>query len=137
MKRSPLKRKAKLRQVQPLRRLHPMRQQTLVKRDRGDLDDPAYLDYIRAQMCRAPGLPTHKGGDPHHARHDERGAGIGANLKAHDHRAISLCREHHTDIDAFSGPFKGWDKQRMHAWVDEQIAKQRAAYLSKIEAQDQ
>jgi hypothetical protein len=106
-----------------------MRQRSPKKRDRGELDDPAYLAWIRTRYCRAPGLNPHAGGDPHHAKHDELGNSVGAKLKSHDHRAISLCRQHHRDIDGLAGPFRGWTRAMVHAWVDQQIAELRAEYL--------
>jgi hypothetical protein len=129
LKRTLLRRYSRLESRTPMRRSKPMRQRSRKPRDRGALDDPAYLTYLRAQPCRAPGLPPHQGGDPHHARHQADGRGVGAGLKSRDHRAISLCREHHADIHALAGPFKGWDKARVHAWVEVQIAEQRADYL--------
>ena len=124
-----LKSKTQLRRKTPLRARafarHPQQ-----KRDRGEHDDPAYLDYLRRQLCRAPGLPPHPGGDPHHVRHQPSGGGVGLCLKAPDARAISLCRRCHNDIDALAGAFKGWDRARLHAWLEAQIVDQRAAYLA-------
>jgi hypothetical protein len=131
-----ISRRTKLKRTAFARRSRPMRQRSRKRKDRGDIDDPAYLAYLRAQPCRAPGLPPHAGGDPHHARHEASGASVGGKLKAHDHRAISLCREHHTDIDALSGPFKGWVRAQVHAWVDQQIAAQRADYLRWVAGSD-
>jgi hypothetical protein len=129
VKRTLLRRFSRLQARTPIRRSKPMRQRAPKRKDRGELDDPDYLDYIRTQPCRAPGLPLHPGGDPHHARHEESGRGVGARLKSHDHRAISLCRRCHGDIAALSGAFKGWTREMVHVFVDRQIVEQRAEYL--------
>jgi hypothetical protein len=102
-------------------------------------EDPDYLAWLRLQPCRAPGLPTHWGSghrcDPHHARHDEHGNSLGANIKD-DRRACSLDRQHHRDVEQRTGPFKGWTRARAQAWENQQIAAQRGQYEAERQRSD-
>jgi hypothetical protein len=54
---------------------------------------------------------------------------VGANLKSHDHRAIPLSRQHHRDIDALAGPFRGWTGQQVRDWLDAKAVELRAEYI--------
>jgi len=93
-------------------------------------EDPEYLAWLRLRKCSAPG-PPHWGGDAHHPRHDETGP-VGMSLRAHDHRAISLCRACHGHIEQRTGPFAGWSRERVRCWHDEQAARSRAIYLASL-----
>src|SRR5512140_3020662 len=123
MKRTPLRRRSRLRSRKPLRRSRIKPRSTKRYRPPEYIDEP-YLAYLRLRPCRVTWIGLHDGGDPHHARHTASGASVGANMKD-DRRAISLCRTCHGCIDELSGPFKGWTRARVHAWVDDQIALQR------------
>ena len=94
-------------------------------------EDPTYLSWLRRQPCSAPGEP-HPGGDPHHATHLDNGGGVGMGMRGHDHRAIPLCRKHHMEIHSLGGPFRGWLRDHVRAWVDARIEESRARY-EKIE----
>jgi hypothetical protein len=76
-------------------------------------EDPAHLGYVRSQPCCAPGAPAGCYGaiEAHHA--GERGLG----LRAHDHTAVPLCRQHHRDWHAGAGPFRGWNQGQRRAWA--------------------
>lgn len=91
-------------------------------------EDRNYLTWLRMRRCCAPG-PPHAGGEPHHPRHDEHGA-VGMGLRAHDHRAISLCRACHLAIELHTGPFAGWTKERVREWVDDQAARLLRLYVA-------
>lgn len=133
--RTPLRRKTRLKarrsriagQFDKKARL-PARRATARRRPPEYIDKP-YLAYLRLRPCRVTWIGPHHGGDPHHARHDERGNSIGSGMK-NDRRAISLCRICHGCIDELSGPFKGWTRAKVRAWVDAQIADQRAQFLA-------
>ncbi len=125
-----------LRRLARKTRLHsrkPIRRRRARPRYRGEFADLPYLAYLREQPCRAPGMPTHWGAafrsDPHHLRHDEHGASLGAHVKD-DRRAISLCREHHGDIELGTGPWKGWTRKEIKRWENQQVLQQRGAYLA-------
>jgi hypothetical protein len=45
-----------------------------------------------------------------------------------DRRAYSLCRCHHRDVEQRLGPWRGWTREEMHRWENEQVAAQRAEY---------
>ncbi len=128
MKRSPLRRRARLRRTPMARRRRPLRQRSPNRRPRPDAD-PAYLTWLRRHACACPQLPRHPGGDPHHPRHELGGGAVGANLKSSDHRAVPLSRQHHRDIHALAGPFRGWTKQQVHDWLDVKAVELRAEYL--------
>lgn len=50
--------------------------------------------------------------------------------RAHDHRAIPLCRQHHQDIELRHGPFAGWTREQVRRFEDEQADLARATYLA-------
>ena len=125
MKRTPIKRKTRI------------RQRRAKTRDRGDYADPAYIAFLRMLPCRVPGC--HGQAEAHHLRLDANGAGLGARIKD-DHRAISLCRFHHSMLHTSPWVFKlevpsgyteegdvviGWN---IKAWQDAQLAAQREAW---------
>lgn len=136
MKRSRLNRRTPLRSRKPMRRGRPVRARRATPRNLGDRSDEGYLAYLREQPCRAPATATHWGAgyrcDPHHARHTATGASMGAHVKD-DRRALSLCREHHDAIELGTGPWKGWTRDQVKQWENQQIAEQRAAYLAQLE----
>jgi hypothetical protein len=115
----------------PLRTRRPMRKRRATSRRQTRVRDEAYLAWLRTLPCCCPQLPVHPGGDPHHPKHRPEGGGVGAGLKADDHRAVPLSREHHTDIDALSGPFKGWTRDQVHAFLDSTAAWLREVYLGQ------
>lgn len=41
--------------------------------------------------------------------------------KCPDDETIPLCGQHHHDRGHFTGPFKGWTRAQMRAWLDRQI----------------
>jgi hypothetical protein len=115
-----------------LRARQPMRRWRGAPRRRPpEFDDEEFLEFLRHQRCRVTWWHEHaRRIDPHHARHDEHGRSLGANMK-NDKRALSLCRWCHRCIDRQQGPFKEWGRDRVRAWVDEQIAQQRADFLAR------
>jgi hypothetical protein len=88
-------------------------------------EDRDYADWLRAQPCCAPCWPQHPSGEIHHARHD-----VGMGLRAHDHRAVPICRKHHTDLHGLSGPFRGWNRDGIRSFLDDEIARLRLRYLA-------
>lgn len=113
MKRSPIKRKTRLRARRPT-----------VRRD-GRVRDEAYLAFVRSLPCCV--VDDKHGGriDPHHA--GERPAG----RKADDDTCIPMCRYHHDQWDGpmwHGNPFRTWDHEKRRAWQDERIAETRALW---------
>ena len=92
-------------------------------------DDPTYLDWIRSRPCAAPlGCTVICHVEPHHPRHN-----VGGAMRAHDHRAVPLCRTHHIGhLHGLTGQFKGWTRERLRAWLDEFGAQLRAEYLRRF-----
>lgn len=87
-------------------------------------EDPDYLEWIRRQPCCVPGCG--KAAEAHHPRH-----AVGLAQRAHDHRAIPLCPEHHgAGIHRLtSGFFKGWSREQVRAFCDREGARFRERYL--------
>jgi hypothetical protein len=126
-----VKRRTPLKRTAFARRSTPLRARRATPRDRGELDDPAYLAYLRTQPCRVPGC--HRQTVPHHLRHGANGASLGARIKD-DRRAISLCQLHHNgDLGIHTAPWKlrkllGCDD--LQVWQDQKLAAQRCAHLA-------
>lgn len=61
-----------------------------------------------------------------------RQRGIGQ--KADDKDAFPLCprRCHVPGLHALAGPFKGWEKEQLRAWQDEQVALHRERYEATL-----
>lgn len=128
-----LKRRTPLRNRTPIKRSGRIRARRLEPRDRGELADPPYIAWLWTRPCRVPGC-NHPS-EPHHLRHDENGAALGARVKD-DRRAISLCHWHHFER-LHSTPWLlraelGVDD--LKAWQDAQLAEQRTEYL-RLEGQ--
>jgi hypothetical protein len=47
----------------------------------------------------------------------------GIGQKCNDTETIPLCSDAHRARHAFNGPFKGWTRSRMRAWLDEAIVR--------------
>lgn len=110
----PLKRKT------PMRARKPMRQRRSRPRRSPQVHDSPYLAWLVRQPCCCPELHVHPGGDVHHPRHSVVGGSLGAMLKADDDRGVPLSRQHHRDLHALAGPFRGWTGSQLRAWLDEQ-----------------
>jgi hypothetical protein len=63
-------------------------------------------------------------GPPHHPRHN-----VGMAMRAHDHRAVPLCPTCHDSIHRLTcGPFKGWVRDQVRAFLDALGDSLRAEY---------
>ncbi len=51
-------------------------------------------------------------------------------LRAHDHRAIPLCRHAHIDIEQHAGAFSGWTKEQVSTFCDVVATLARRTYLA-------
>ena len=130
MRRTPLRRITPLRASKPVVRSTPLRKRRAHPRGRGELEDPDYLAWIRAQPCRVTGCQNHS--EAHHLRHTETGAAMGAHVKD-DRRAISLCHYHHiTWLHQMPWVLRAEVKCELRAWQDSQLALQRAEYLRRL-----
>ena len=127
MKRTPLQRKTPLRSSSTLKRggvlaRSPMKR----KRPRvraAHLRDDAYLAWLRTLPCACCDAPP-----PSHAHHS---TGAGLALKAPDREAMPLKPEHHHDLHALAGSFKGWTRERLREWQAEQVQRFQALYASR------
>lgn len=86
-------------------------------------EDDDYTAWVRRQRCRVPGQTCTNPAEVHHPRHN-----VGLAQRAHDHRALALCHQHHADLHALSGPFKGWVRDMVRAYCDEEGALLLALY---------
>lgn len=48
--------------------------------------------------------------------------------RAHDHDAMPLCTPCHVALHMLTGRFKGWRRDDLRAWQDEQCTHYRAQY---------
>jgi hypothetical protein len=91
--------------------------------------DEAFKEFVRGLGCLLEGVTAcdwSECSDPDHAGGLRAGSGKGQ--KADDTTCIPLCRKHHRERQEFGGYFKGWDKERMHAWCDAAIDATQLAY---------
>lgn len=113
MKRSTLKRKTPLRP----KRSKPRRTE--------QVRDPEWLDDVRKLPCRAVELeratPCMGRVEAHHA-----GVRPGVGVKCGDDDTVPLCRGHHDELHSLSNTFKRFDKAKLQAWREDQIAWTRA-----------
>lgn len=120
MRRTPLARGTKQLKRSALARKTRLRQKRAKPRRSSRVRDPAHLEFVRRLPCclcnRGPRSEPH---------HDTEKRGMGQ--KADDTRTIPMCHRHHMDAQSYAGPFKGWDKYRMRAWFEEQLARVMAA----------
>ena len=127
-----MKRSAPLRRRGPLPRSAPMERTTWMRRRRAQPRrsererDPLYLDAVGNLVelgelrCYAAGtVPGHACDGP--LELDHQGARA-ASRKANDNTVVVLCQLAHQQRDAFHGPFRSWDQQRMRGWRADGIA---------------
>lgn len=89
--------------------------------------DAGYMDRVRGLACCARDLPGARCAGPMEADH----AGVrGLGQKCSDDQTIPLDRQCHRDRTDLTGPFRGWDRARMRAWLDAQIATTQAALVA-------
>jgi hypothetical protein len=85
-------------------------------------EDRQYILWLGSLPCAVPGCHNQPG-PPHHPRHD-----VAMSRRAHDHRAVNLCHEHHEQAQTYQ--LLGMDKYQLREWLDEVAAKRRAEYLN-------
>jgi hypothetical protein len=97
-------------------------------------EDEAYLARVRALPCRVIDLhtatPCRGGIEAHHA-----GARPGIALKSHDHTTLPLCAQHHRDLHALAGPFRGWRKAELRSWAEMEIAMVQGRLMPDFDAE--
>lgn len=125
-RRTPLRRKTWMRQGAPKHRHDDDRGDSTGRRS-GYRERPRETErmlWIKTLPCCAPGPhECHRIIEAHHA-----GPKPGMGRKAPDDTCIPLCRQAHSQIDAFSGPFRDFDRARMRSWQDEQVANYQALW---------
>lgn len=127
MKRTPLQRRTPLaRGASTLRRTDMKRtpMKRVPRKVRPDKDDSAYIEFIRALACCAPGCRAQPRSDAHH----KTGAGLA--LREHDHKTMPLCRRDHESVDLLVGRFDGWSREQRAEWQDGMICTLRALYVA-------
>lgn len=88
--------------------------------------DLKYLEWLRSQPCALAGHGVCSG--PSDAHHQTGRKGLGQ--KNNDAQAYPLCHQHHIyERHALAGYFRGWDKQRIRDFEDQQVAASRREYL--------
>lgn len=120
MKRSHLKRRTPLRRKT---RLRTRRKSAYKRRPR----DTPYMMWIKRQPCCARAF-SHLSRCFGRIEADHAGGGRAKGHKAPDRTCIPMCQRHHGQRDAFKGPFRDWDHDRMRRWLDHQITLHQAEY---------
>jgi hypothetical protein len=83
-------------------------------------EDREYLTWLRWRGCSVPGC-TILPGQPHHPRHD-----VAMGKRAHDHRAVPLCYEHHEQAQTYR--LLGMTREQLRTWLDQVSAECRHEY---------
>ena len=88
-----------------------------------ELVDREYLAWIHTMPCAAFDLAAEVEIDCQGHRIEADHAGRkGLSQRAHDRSCIALCTLHHRNRHEYTGPFKGWSRERMRFWLNAQIA---------------
>ena len=83
-------------------------------------EDPHYLAWLGTQPCAVPDCGR-QSAPPHHPRHS-----VGMSQRAHDHRAVPLCHEHHDSVQTYAL----MPKLQLRDWLDVVAARCRTNYLN-------
>lgn len=84
-------------------------------------EDLHYQAWLRRQPCARCGKRCTVSVHHHTGR---RGLG----QRASDESAMPLCPACHMGLHDNNGPFKGWTREQLRAWQDEQCTQHRARY---------
>jgi hypothetical protein len=76
-----------------------------------------HLLAVKRLPCCAPGAPVGCEGVIEADHVGRRGVG----QKCDDRETIPLCTRHHAERHALAGPFRGFDRERMRAWLSAQL----------------
>lgn len=108
-----------------LKRKTPLRPKRSKSRRTEQARDPGWLADVRKLPCRAVELeratPCMGRVEAHHA-----GTRPGIGLKCSDLDVLPVCRGHHDELHSLTGTFKRFDKAKLQAWREDQIAWTRA-----------
>lgn len=112
----------------------PMKRRRATPRRSDRVRDPGYLVAVRLMECCAWALPD-AGRCAGVIEADHAGLRP-AGRKCSDNETIPLCSRHHVDRHQFLGAFRGWDRARMRAWLDEQIANTQAVIARRTDSME-
>jgi hypothetical protein len=129
MKRSPLARKrAKPRRTRP--ELFNVVGADLCTKRKARIEDRSYLAWVRTRPCVYVGARDVQRlwpcSGPTEPDHESMGRGKGT--KADDDRSYPICHRHHMDRHGLCGPFKGWVRDQLRAWIAARIDEAQAKY---------
>lgn len=105
MKRTPLKRKTRLKQRATRR---PDKRSAYRSRER----DTAFMLWVKTLPCMAEKLSPCGG-----VIEADHTGGRGIGRKADDRTCIPLCTRHHRERTDWTGPFKTWSQEEMRAFL--------------------
>lgn len=88
-------------------------------------DDKEYNAFLRGFPCCMAGHGECLGAL--HVHHAQGRKGLGQ--RNSDTTGKPLCTKHHQERHALSGPFKGWNKQRIRDWERDTAERYRRLYL--------
>lgn len=110
MKRSPLKRKTRIKPRSTTKKTRPR--------------NVPYMLWVKTLPCAAGYMDGHLCSGPIHAHRAGERPGIG--MKAPDETCIPLCEHHHQAWHAAHRPFEALHHHQRRAWSDRIIAETRA-----------
>lgn len=116
LRRTPLKRGQPLARTGGLKRGTKLKAKRSKPRRSSRVRDPKHLAWVRTLDCCHCARRS-----PSEAHHDTKERGMGQ--KADDTRTIPLCRSCHDGAQHYLGAFKFWDRDRMRAWFEAELAK--------------
>lgn len=128
MIRTPLARRTELRRGKPLKRKTWMKQRRATPRRSGRVRDPAFMAWVRRQLCAVrvdqpdPNRITPCSGRMEADHQGEHPYG----RKSNDNETVPMCHGHHGDRTNDTGPFKNLTPEERLAWRERQIARTQA-----------
>ena len=81
-------------------------------------EDRDYLTWLRWKPCLVCGRHPCQA---HHPRHN-----VGMGQRAHDHRAVPLCYQHHEDVQQYR--LDGMNREQLRDWMDAAAERLRKDY---------
>jgi hypothetical protein len=105
-----MKRSGPIARKTPLARGQAMKRTSFKRKAHKPTDDPAHLEWVRAQPCCVCGTTVDV--EAHHSTVSK-----GMSLKTSDRDAFPMCAQHHKDeFHRHRGFFDGWTKAQRKEW---------------------
>jgi hypothetical protein len=105
----------------------------VLEKPRGRARDTTYLLWVKTLRCSARGVPGHECAGVIEADHAGRRP---LGRKCDDDQAVPHCALAHRQRESFAGPFRGWTRERMRAYLDAAIEETQALRAAVPRAAD-